>query len=183
MQAPGRIGRACASSRAEHLKTRRTLLRARQDHLQTLCLGVIQRQSFTDRHVLDGPIPTPEAEARSSAHHFQVAGRRKDDSAEYAMIAHESMRRGTEAGLEHNIPQGSRVDPSLRQRMQCRYDLRLPGTRDFPIHEVPFTLERVGGQTYSLSRIIAIESLPIDIRAMRVKLAEAGQQFRPIIAT
>ena len=60
MQPPGRLERPRACSRAENLKTGGNVSRARQDHLQALGLGVFQRQSFADHHVLDGPVPSAQ---------------------------------------------------------------------------------------------------------------------------
>src|ERR1700722_8325517 len=128
-------------------------------------------------------MPITQAQARGSAHRFQVAGCREDDPAEHAVIVDEPMCGGTETGFKDDILQRWRVDESLGQRMESRGSLRLPGTLDFSVHEVSLTLERIERQTHLLSWIITIESDPIDIYAVYVKLTEAGQQFRPIVSS
>ena len=67
--------------------------------------------------------------------------------------------------------------------MQCPPGLRSLGALHFPVDEISFTLEWVGGQAHFASRIVAIESRPIDIHTVRVKLTQAGQQFCPIITS
>ena len=67
MQPPRRFGRPCVNTRAENLKARGTIFPVRQDYLQTLCLCVIQGQSFTDHHILNSPISSAQAQVRGSA--------------------------------------------------------------------------------------------------------------------
>ena len=63
----------------------------------------------------------------------------------------------------------------------ARAGLRSLGVLDFSIHEVSLTLERIGRQTHFASWIVTIESRPIDIHTVRVKLTQAGQQLCPIV--
>src|ERR1700728_2211281 len=53
----------------------------------------------------------------------------------------------------------------------------------FSIHHEPFALKWIRRQTDLAASIVTIESRPVHLDAVNVKLPEAGQQFRPILTT